>query len=163
MAVIKNQYRYFSAMDSRVIRNGFLSLPARGMLVTFLDRAETWQFRLNEIVRSLKISPDEAKAILSELIEKGFAVERHDPYGVYYDIYAYPLQTSGAPGRIPFGDAHCPSVETAERTTDVAADAPGDDAPKNPTGMTDEERAANLERIRKLFPPTKNYKSPYRD
>jgi hypothetical protein len=58
MAVIKNQYRYFSAMDSRVIRNGLLSLPARGMLVTFLDRAETWQFRLNETVRSLKISPD---------------------------------------------------------------------------------------------------------
>lgn len=163
MAVFKNQYRYFSATDSRVIRNGLLSVSALGMLTAFLDRSETWQFRFSEIVRSLKLSPDEAKAILSELIEKGFAVERRDRYGVYYDIYAYPKQASGASGRIPFSEGQCPSVDTAERTSGGPADAPGDDAPKNPPGMTDAQRAANLEKIRELFPPTKDYKSPYRD
>ena len=177
MAVFKNQYRYFSAMDSRVIRNGLLSVPALGMLTAFLDRSETWQFRLNEIVRSLKLTPDEAKAILSELTEKGFAVERHDPYGVYYDIYAYPMQAPrasgdrrtaevdvpGAPHRdVPQSrDGQCPSADQAEQTP--AAREPVSDAPEKPCGMTDEQRAANLELIRKLFPPTKDYKSPYRD
>ena len=45
----------------------------------------------------------------------------------------------------------------------AAARGPVSDAPEKPRGMTDEERARNLELIRKRFPPTKDYESPYRD
>jgi hypothetical protein len=143
MAIFKNTYHYFSAMDSRVIRNSLLSLPALGMLTAFLDRAETWQFRLKEVARSLKLSESEAKAILSELIEKGFAVERRDGYGVYYDVYAYPARPepkSGGAGRRP--------EEQSPREPHGAAE-PG---PASGRPMTDEEREAALKKIRELFP-----------
>ncbi len=161
MAIFKNTNKYFSAVDSRAILQRTLSFTALGVLADFLNRPRTWKIRLSEITQSLRLSTEEAAAILSELSEKGFAVERRDPYGVYYDIYAYPAQASGAPGRIPCTDGQCPSADPEKRT--AAAREPVSDAPEEPPGMTDEQRAANLEKIRKLFPPTKDYKSPYRD
>ncbi len=155
MAIFKNTNKYFSAVDSRAVLQRTLSFTALGVLADFLNRPRTWKIRLSEITQSLRLSAEEAAAILSELVEKGFAVERRDPYGVYYDIYAYPAQASGAPGRIPRRDGHCPSADPAEQTSA--------DTTEKTSGMTDEQRAASVELIRKLFPPTKDYKSPYRD
>ena len=153
-------------MDSRAILQRTLSFTALGVLADFLNRPRTWKIRLSEITQSLRLSTEEAAAILSELTEKGFAVERRDPYGVYYDIYAYP--ENGAAGNIPGRGGQCPSADPGEQTSadpgrTAAAQGPVSKAPEKPGGMTDEERARNLELIRKLFPPTKDYKSPYRD
>ena len=155
MAIFKNTNKYFSAVDSRAVLQRAQSFTALGVLADFLNRPRTWKIRLSEITQSLRLSAEEAAAILSELVEKGFAVERRDPYGVYYDIYAYPAQASGAPERIPRRDGHCPFADPAEQTSA--------DTPEKTSGMTDEQRAASVELIRKLFPPTKDYKSPYRD
>ena len=193
MAIFKNTNKYFSAVDSRGILQRTLSFTALGVLADFLNRPRTWKIRLSEITQSLRLPAEEAAAILSELTEKGFAVERRDPYGVYYDIYAYPLQAScasdnrrtagetatrdgasvtklqrsgkdvpGAPHRdAPQSrDGQCPSADPGGT---AAAQQSVSDAPEKSCGMTDEQRAASLELIHKLFPPTKDYKSPYRD
>ena len=142
MAIIRNRNGgFFSAVDSRVIRQRMLSLRALGLLTIMLDRPETWQFRLSELTRSLGLSTDEAADLLAELTRKGFAKERRDKYGVYYDIYSFPERPPDSP----------PQAETAPAITPPQV------------GMTDEQRAFWMAYIQKTFPPTKNYKSPYRD
>ena len=142
MAIIRNRNGgFFSAVDSRVIRQRMLSLRALGLLTIMLDRPETWQFRLSELTRSLGLSTDEAADLLAELTRKGFAKERRDKYGVYYDIYSFPERPPDSP----------PQAGTAPAITPPQV------------GMTDEQRAFWMAYIQKTFPPTKNYKSPYRD
>ena len=98
MAIIRNRNGgFFSAVDSRVIRQRMLSLRALGLLTIMLDRPETWQFRLSELTRSLGLSTDEAADLLAELTRKGFAKERRDKYGVYYDIYSFPERPPDSP------------------------------------------------------------------
>ena len=91
MAIIRNRNGgYFSAIDSRVIRQKMLSLRALGLLAVLLDHPETWQFRVSEIARSQNLSRAETEELLGELARKGFLTERCDKYGVYYDVYEVP-------------------------------------------------------------------------
>ncbi|MBQ1820151.1 MAG: hypothetical protein II117_00975 [Clostridia bacterium] len=186
MAIIRNRNGgFFSAVDSRVIRQRMLSLRALGLLTIMLDRPETWQFRLSELTRSLGLSTDEAADLLAELTRKGFAKERRDKYGVYYDIYSFPERPPDSPPQAETAPAITPpQAETAQAITPPQAEtapaitppqaetAPAITPPRAETapaitppqvGMTDEQRAFWMAYIQKTFPPTKNYKSPYRD
>lgn len=147
MAIFKNTNKYFSAVDSRVIRNRLLSLPALGMLAAFLDRSDTWQFRTGEISRSLGLSADETEKTLSELVRKGFALERRDLYGVYYDIYAYPAQ--GVLPAVPEQKRDPPAAPVQPNTEEPDPPEMQDGAP-----MTDEQREKWSTYIREHFPVT---------
>ena len=146
MAILKkNDEGYFSAIDSRVIRGRLLSVPAIGLLAVLLDRPRTWQVRLSELMQSVDLSPGEMQRLFSELIEAGFAIAQRDRYGVYYDIFAYPMRIPNEPPK-----AESPAPEEAPKTEE----------PKS-VGMTDEQRAYWVNYIRENFPRTKGYKSPY--
>ena len=146
MAILKkNDEGYFSAIDSRVIRGRLLSVPAIGLLAVLLDRPRTWQVRLSELTQSVDLSPGEMQRLFSELIEAGFAIAQRDRYGVYYDIFAYPMRIPNEPPK-----AESPAPEEAPKTEE----------PKS-VGMTDEQRAYWVNYIRENFPRTKGYKSPY--
>ena len=139
----KNMGRFFSAVDSRVIRSGMLTLPALGLLAYAFDHPDDWQFRIRAVSRELRVSEEETRRLFRELLEKGLAAECTDRYGVYYDIFAYPM-------RIPDEKPEPP----------VPEEAPKEEEPKS-EGMSDERRAYWVNYFREHFPPTKDYKSPY--
>lgn len=174
MAIYKNTNKYFSAVDSRVILGRMLSYAALGVLTALLNRPASWKTRLSEITQSLALPLNEAAEILSELVQKGFAVKQHDSYGVYYDIYAYPkvLQTA------PQGKAGTIASQTAPQKQ--TALPPGNDAARPPDACRPQERrapapecgdrrnedpewAALMEQVRTRFKPGPGYKSPYRN
>ena len=141
MAVIRNKtVRYFCMIDSRVIRGGMLSLAGLGLLVCLLDRPDTWKFRVSELCSSLGLPEETVRRTLGELKEKGFAIERIDRYGIYYDVCAFP-QTCGETRAAPPPASGKPA----------APDAP---EPKSGTPMTDEQRQKWMEFIRENFPRT---------
>ena len=145
MAIIRDHNRkYFCAVDSRIIRNRMLTIPALGFLTALLDRSDGWQFRSVEVSRTLNLTPEETSRLFSELIEKGFAVEHRDRYGPYYDVYSFPERPQ--------------QQTTAPPTAEAAPEEKRGSGP-----MTDEERAAWFDLIKANFKPTRDYRSPYRD
>lgn len=137
MSIIRNKgRRFFSSVDSTVIRNGMLSLPALGLLITLLDRADAWAFRPSEIARSLCQTPDAIQPLLDEMLRMGFLVKRFDRYGMYYDLIELPppnhyrayddAQSAGAPQKAeppkpkaaPNGDGSKPKEEPGEPMSD---------------------------------------------
>ena len=164
MAIFRSKTeRYFAAIDSRVIRNSLLSLPALGLLAVLLDRPNTWKYRLVELARTLRLPDDRLQELFAELTEKGFAQENRDRYGVYYDLYSYPESPP-----VPFTSRAAPQAFASDGGSDAAKhgvpDAPpasrsaaGDEAPSAPQGtepMTDEQREKWLCLIRERFPQT---------
>lgn len=91
MSIIRSkQRRYFVVLDSIVIENGMLTLPALGLLVTLLNHSDDWQFRPKAIARSLCKTPEAVQPLLDEMLRMGFLVERFDRYGLYYDLVELP-------------------------------------------------------------------------
>ena len=168
MAILKkNDEGYFSAIDSRVIRGRLLSVPAIGLLAVLLDRPRTWQIRMNELTQSVDLSPEEMQRLFSELIEAGFSIAQRDRYGVYYDIYAYPMHRPGGrsfpdkkPVETPAPEKPSEPPKDETPAPDETPDALKTEEPKS-VGMTDEQRAYWVNYIRENFPRTKGYKSPY--
>ena len=150
MPIIRSKTRrFFSAVDSAVIRNTMLSLPALGLLITLLDRSDGWVFRPFEIARSVGVGQDALNPILRELLDSGFLRERRDRYGVCYDLYELP----------PAGFSRHHSFEALDRgETQTPPDLPSDPPesanvpPEKSEPMSDERLAYWLNVIREKFP-----------
>ena len=135
MAIIRSKNRrFFSAVDSAVIRNGMLSLPALGLLVTLLDHSDHCVFFPSEIARSCGLTDEALQPLFRELLKSGFLTPRRDRG---YDLYELPLRC----------------MQLAEQQTPPASGqtaAPGPEPPRVP--MSDERIAYWLGEIRRRFP-----------
>ena len=168
MAIFRSKTeRFFVAVDSRVIRNGLLSLSALGLLTALLDRSDTWKFRLGEIARSLRLDEDRLAALFAELTEKGFVREGRDRYGTYYDLFSYPesppvpTAVRAIPDRDPPAEEvdpvvppPAPPLPPAPVPSPPPAEEPDPGVPAGSAPMTDAQREKWLRFIRERFPQT---------
>ena len=68
MAIFKNRSGgYFSAIDSRVIRQRMLSLRALGLLAVMLDHPVTWKLRVSELARTQNVPNGEIVAAIRRI------------------------------------------------------------------------------------------------
>lgn len=92
----------FMILDKTSIKDTKLSLKAKGLLVTMLEKPDGWKFYESELVKSCKDGKDSVKAGIKELIDAGYLTRtrtRDDKgrLGNYdYDVYETPVQNGNS-------------------------------------------------------------------
>ncbi|MDJ1108571.1 hypothetical protein QNJ28_00530 [Macrococcus caseolyticus] len=92
----------FMILDKTSIKDTKLSLKAKGLLVTMLEKPDGWKFYESELVKSCKDGKDSVKAGIKELIDAGYLTRtrtRDDKgrLGNYdYDVYETPVHNGNS-------------------------------------------------------------------
>ncbi|GGA99929.1 helix-turn-helix domain-containing protein [Macrococcus hajekii] len=88
----------FMILDKTSIKDHNLSLKAKGLLATMLEKPDGWKFYEAELVKSCKDGKDSVKAGIKELIEAGYlrrsrSRDEKGRLGAYdYDVFETPIQ-----------------------------------------------------------------------
>lgn len=99
MAIIRSaRTKNFTIVDNEIVSDGFLSMAARGLLVTLLSKPDNWSVNVQAIANSTegtarKTGRDAIYQLINELKEKGFIkwVKYSDGKGKYF-VYDSPQE-----------------------------------------------------------------------